>query len=161
MQNAHFTFCKWVLPEELFKQVVRLTQDTDKQNPKCLVDSFRTVFKSTLNVLSACIIITVLELGCQADIPRTCKDRESFFHDLILYTMYCTCQLVDVHALLQYKLSDVPRTVSQRATAPYTSSRIRMTTRLMMAAVVLTVRRTLDRVVGLLLMCSAVLVDIR
>lgn len=56
---------------------------------------------------------------------------------------------------------DSPSTVSQRATAPYTSSRIRMTTRLMMAAVVLTVRRTWLRVMGFELMCSAALVEIR
>lgn len=36
-----------------------------------------------------------------------------------------------------------------------------MTTRLMMAAVALTVRRTLERVVGFELMCSAHVVEIR
>lgn len=57
--------------------------------------------------------------------------------------------------------SNWPRTVSQRATAPYTSSRMRMTTRLMMAAVVLTVSLTLERVMGFELIARAALVEIR
>ncbi|TNN40852.1 hypothetical protein EYF80_048986 [Liparis tanakae] len=54
-----------------------------------------------------------------------------------------------------------PNTVSHRATAPYTSSRMRMTTRLMMAAVVFTVSWAWLRVTGLELMYRAALVEIR
>jgi len=51
--------------------------------------------------------------------------------------------------------------VSHRATAPYTSSRMRITTRFMMAAVVLTVNCTWFLVIGLELIWRAALVEIR
>lgn len=57
--------------------------------------------------------------------------------------------------------TDLPSTVSHRATAPYTSSSMRMTTRLMMAAVVLTVSCTWLRVTGFELMWRAALVEMR
>lgn len=74
--------------------------------------------------------------------------------------LHANVTLPQIYGLTQRTMEDWPSTVSQRATAPYTSSRMRMTTRLMMAAVAFTVSRTLERVVGFELMCRAVLVDI-
>lgn len=66
----------------------------------------------------------------------------------------------DLNPLQRAEGSNAPICVSHLAMQPYTSSRMMMTTRLMMTAVVVTVTRTLERPEGVELMARAAAVEI-